>query len=280
MDPEKFTAGSSSSAAGDTVSAEVDDAKRALDMASTGNSSPPKPEKRTTKPALAWKRLRKSPKAPPKTMASTFCSMASTRSCTVCRRLSRLWTPSRRFTPSLQVRSVCEHVLSHWHAWLRWCIRTVAVGAFKVVIELEIKRRDNDKKVNLLFLEMKNMMSILLQYGISYHRLPHNNADVSRRLQGVRANHIARDGKTIGARLADSVKHTANDIKVCANVCDTYSKKRLLVKVLKGPIWDDTLKGFIKLFADRKAEFSFAVSIHTGMAIDSANDKLDALTTT
>ena len=42
--------------------------------------------------------------------------------------------------------------------------RAVAVGAFKVVIELEVKRRDNDKKVNLLFLEMKNMMSALLQY--------------------------------------------------------------------------------------------------------------------
>lgn len=40
----------------------------------------------------------------------------------------------------------------------------VAVGAFKVVIELEVKRRDNDKKVNLLFLEMKNMMSALLEY--------------------------------------------------------------------------------------------------------------------
>ena len=41
---------------------------------------------------------------------------------------------------------------------------SVAVGVFKVVIELEVKRRDNDKKVNLLFLEMKKMMSALLQY--------------------------------------------------------------------------------------------------------------------
>ena len=39
----------------------------------------------------------------------------------------------------------------------------MAVGAFKVVIELEVKRRDNDRKVNLLFFEMKNMMSALLQ---------------------------------------------------------------------------------------------------------------------
>ena len=32
-----------------------------------------------------------------------------------------------------------------------------------MVIELEIKRRDNDRKVNLLFLEMRNMMTALLQ---------------------------------------------------------------------------------------------------------------------
>ena len=41
---------------------------------------------------------------------------------------------------------------------------SVAVGAFKVVVELESKRRENDKKVNLLFLEMRNMMSALLQW--------------------------------------------------------------------------------------------------------------------
>lgn len=43
----------------------------------------------------------------------------------------------------------------------------LAVGAFKVVVELEAKRRDNDKKINLLFLEMRNMMAALLQYVFS-----------------------------------------------------------------------------------------------------------------
>lgn len=40
----------------------------------------------------------------------------------------------------------------------------VAVGAFKVVVELDVKRRDNDKKISVLFLEMKDMMSVLLEY--------------------------------------------------------------------------------------------------------------------
>ena len=77
----------------------------------------------------------------------------------------------------------------------------------------------------------------------------------------------------------DLVKRTANDIKECANVCDTYSKKRLLVKVLKGPIWDDMLKGFIQLFVDHKAEFTAAISLHTSLAVDRANVQLDKIMT-
>ena len=39
----------------------------------------------------------------------------------------------------------------------------VAVGAFKVAIELDLKRRENDKKIALLFLEMRDMMSALVE---------------------------------------------------------------------------------------------------------------------
>lgn len=41
---------------------------------------------------------------------------------------------------------------------------TVAVGAFRVVVELDVKRRDNDKKIGALFVEMRDMMEALLQY--------------------------------------------------------------------------------------------------------------------
>ncbi|KAH9856040.1 hypothetical protein C2E23DRAFT_563914 [Lenzites betulinus] len=138
---------------------------------------------------------------------------------------------------------------------------SIAVGAFRVVVELEVKRRDNDKKIILLFLEMRNMMSSLLQ------------------LQGVRKDHVARDGLTITARLREVSEKTAVDIKECANACDTYSRKRLLVKVLKASGWDETLQEYIKRFSDRKGEFTFAISIHTGLGIDRVNDTLDVLLT-
>ena len=42
----------------------------------------------------------------------------------------------------------------------------MAVGAFKVAVELDLKRRENDKKIALLFLEMRDMMSALVESGI------------------------------------------------------------------------------------------------------------------
>jgi hypothetical protein len=39
----------------------------------------------------------------------------------------------------------------------------VAVLAFKAVVMLELKRRDNDKKVIALKMEMADMMTVLLE---------------------------------------------------------------------------------------------------------------------
>ncbi|OSC99819.1 hypothetical protein PYCCODRAFT_1513435 [Trametes coccinea BRFM310] len=138
-------------------------------------------------------------------------------------------------------------------------ILQIAVGAFKVVIDLEVKRHDNDKKANLLFLEMRNMMTVLLQ------------------LQNVQSDHVGTDGNTIGHKLQGVVQNAAQDIKQCANACDAYARKRLLAKVFNAASWDSTFKDYIQRFSDRKAEFRFVISFHTGLGVDHANDKLDVL---
>ncbi|KAI0766852.1 hypothetical protein BD413DRAFT_141493 [Trametes elegans] len=136
----------------------------------------------------------------------------------------------------------------------------IAVGAFKVVVELDLKRRDNDKKIAALFLEMKNMMEALLQ------------------LRSIKdADSMGPDGVTIKARMQELVKRTADDITACGNACDTYAKKRLIVKVIKGSVWEDTLKGYIDLFATRRKDFTFALAIHTGLGVDDANRRLKEL---
>ncbi|KAH9171872.1 hypothetical protein EDB89DRAFT_2070428 [Lactarius sanguifluus] len=118
----------------------------------------------------------------------------------------------------------------------------VVVMAFKTVYTLELKRRDNEKKIIALYVEMKDMMGVLL---------------------------LLKDVQN------DKLVAPDDDIKLCSNVCDTYAKKKLLAKVFLGSIWDAKLLSFVTLFSKRRQEFEFELSIHTSQGVDKANFKLD-----
>jgi hypothetical protein len=68
-----------------------------------------------------------------------------------------------------------------------------------------------------------------------------------------------------------------DDIKACSNVCDAYMKKRLLARVLLSSVWDAKLLGFIELFATRRQEFEFELTVRTTRGVDKANVKLDVI---
>ncbi|KAJ7093996.1 hypothetical protein B0H15DRAFT_905027 [Mycena belliarum] len=139
----------------------------------------------------------------------------------------------------------------------------VAVMAFKAVWALEQKRRDNDRKILALHMEMKEMMGVLTQ------------------LKNVKdADATAPDGSTIKGRMQIIVNATAEDIKACANACDTYIKKKLVVKILKGPMWEGKLVKFVGTFTKRRSEFEFALSIHTALGVDTANRTLGSVNET
>ncbi|KAJ7584970.1 hypothetical protein C8J56DRAFT_139201 [Mycena floridula] len=127
----------------------------------------------------------------------------------------------------------------------------VALLAFKAVWALEMKRRENDKRILALYVEIKDMMAVLVQLK--------NCKDVE---------DVAPDGSTIKARMQELCQQTADDIKACANLCDCYTKKKLVVKVLKGPIWEGKLLKFVALFTKRRSEFEFSLAIHTAVGVD------------
>ena len=88
---------------------------------------------------------------------------------------------------------------------------------------------------------------------------------------------IAPDGRNIEDRLKSLVERTADDIKKCSNVCDTYMKKRPLARVLLSSLWDVKLLEFVELFAIRRQEFELELTIRTNRGVDKANVKLDAI---
>ncbi|KAI1785580.1 hypothetical protein LXA43DRAFT_1037408 [Ganoderma leucocontextum] len=133
----------------------------------------------------------------------------------------------------------------------------IAVGAFRVAVELDLKRRDNDKKISLMFVEMRDMMAVLVQ-------LKDINKD----------KRAGEDNTTISGRMQDLVDKTEQDIRKCANSCNAYAKKKLLSKVVHSSSWSDEFKGYIQGFTDRRREFELALSIYIGHAVNTANDKL------
>lgn len=57
--------------------------------------------------------------------------------------------------------------------------------------------------------------------------------------------------------------------------CADYPiRKKILVKVFAGPIWEDKLVEFVATFMKKRNQFEFALSIHTAIGVDEANLKL------
>jgi hypothetical protein len=86
---------------------------------------------------------------------------------------------------------------------------------------------------------------------------------------------IAPDGRTIEDRLKSLVGQTAEDIKICSNVCDSYLKKRPLAKVIWSLSWDANFAGFVELFTIRRQDFQRELTYHISESVDKINVKLD-----
>jgi hypothetical protein len=67
------------------------------------------------------------------------------------------------------------------------------------------------------------------------------------------------------------VKKTAEDIKTCSNVCDTYMKKRPLAKVIMSNAWDKKLLYFVNLFSERRQSFEFHLIWSTSGIVNKTN---------
>ena len=91
-----------------------------------------------------------------------------------------------------------------------------------------MKRRENDNRIKALHVEMKNMITVLIQYVRALF-VPVTASLSALRLKNVKdVAEVAPDGTTVEGRMQDLAKVTAGDIKDCANACDTYSKKKLI----------------------------------------------------
>ena len=52
-------------------------------------------------------------------------------------------------------------------------------------------------------------------------------------------------------------------------------RKKLLVKVFAGPIWEGKLLKFVGVFTERRDQFEFELTLHTAVGVDVVNLKLN-----
>nr|GAT44760.1 predicted protein [Mycena chlorophos] len=121
---------------------------------------------------------------------------------------------------------------------------------FKVAWALEQKRQSNDKRILALFVEMCAMLKILTG------------------LRKVKRHTLEQE---ISKQMEDISHRAGNDIRQCANACDAWFKKRLIVKLLNGPTWEQKLADFAGTFAQRQDEFQSVLAMHSALGINTAN---------
>ncbi|KIP05842.1 hypothetical protein PHLGIDRAFT_483430 [Phlebiopsis gigantea 11061_1 CR5-6] len=130
---------------------------------------------------------------------------------------------------------------------------TIVVTAFKVAWKFEVTRRQNDKRVQMVNLKMNEMLRTILL------------------LENIARDDRGQDGTSIAQRLSGRMRTVANDIESCAAVCDTFSKKRTVVKLFKSLEWEQKLTGFIDQFDEHKKALHFDLSMHASIGIEHAN---------
>ncbi|KAJ7124548.1 hypothetical protein C8R44DRAFT_704054 [Mycena epipterygia] len=134
----------------------------------------------------------------------------------------------------------------------------IAVTAFKLVITLDITRRQNNKKVLAVKIQMQDLMTILFQ--LRHMHDPEEKGP---------------DGTTLKDRMSGLMQSIAKSITACGSACDVYVKKSFLAKTLKSKIYEGRLAGYVTMFANHKKEIGFALKVHTALGVDQANKKLD-----
>ncbi|KAK0487641.1 hypothetical protein IW261DRAFT_1327956 [Armillaria novae-zelandiae] len=133
-----------------------------------------------------------------------------------------------------------------------------AVLAFRLVVAIEAKRRENDKKVHILRLHMRDLMIAIFQ--LRHFKDPKD---------------VGPDNLTINDRIGGLMRKIAQDIEKSGSVCEFYLKKSTISRVMKCMHHQGLFGEHIEILVKDRDDLDRALQIHIGVGVDSANAKLD-----
>ncbi|KIJ51711.1 hypothetical protein M422DRAFT_244046 [Sphaerobolus stellatus SS14] len=125
----------------------------------------------------------------------------------------------------------------------------VAVIPFKAAITLEIKRKENDKKVLVLFVQMSEMMKTL------------------RVLESIKPEELGEEGGVITGNIKTRLETAAKNIQDCSHVTHEYYKMKFIPKFFKSFKWEEKFTEFATAFTMLTSDIKTDLELFIGTGV-------------
>ncbi|KAF9482851.1 hypothetical protein BDN70DRAFT_874437 [Pholiota conissans] len=130
----------------------------------------------------------------------------------------------------------------------------VAIFAFHEVVKLDIARRDNNKKVLVVVLQMQSMLGPMFQ------------------LRNLDHTHMPEAEKRFHeGRLKEIVDVITRDIKMCRSDITHFMNRKFVYKLVLAKGYEKKFASHIETFAQRRSELQSVISEYIAIGISSAN---------
>lgn len=161
-----------------------------------------------------------------------------------------------KFNPGVKVLMKVLDEVARVHPWVEG-----AVTVFKIAVNLELQRRENDNKVTALFIAMNSMMEAFTLLK-----------DITVPLRGK-----SYETPTIEHRLQQQVADISNVIEECSLVGDTYQKQLIAVRILTSYYWQERFQELLEHFATHRQTLMQDLQMYTAIKVHSLTNSMDAL---
>ncbi|KIM34875.1 hypothetical protein M413DRAFT_450024 [Hebeloma cylindrosporum] len=130
----------------------------------------------------------------------------------------------------------------------------IAIFAFHGVVSLDLTRRDNNRKVLAVKLQMQNMMCAMFQL---------------RKLRHIHVEEGEREEQQ--SRLQRLVKAIADEIKACGSDLNYYLDRKFISKMINAKSYQSLFAEHVETFARRRSELQSTITSYIAAGIDAAN---------
>ncbi|KDR69957.1 hypothetical protein GALMADRAFT_160132 [Galerina marginata CBS 339.88] len=125
----------------------------------------------------------------------------------------------------------------------------VAVIPFKAALSLELKRRENNKKVLALIVQMSEMMATL------------------QLLAPIKPAELRFGSESLAQRIDTRLRVAAVAIEECSHATHEYYKTKVISKLIKSNKWEEKFTDLATKFANFQSDFAADLAFYTGAGV-------------